>query len=116
MVKKYDIVLVNLEPARGAEKRGVRPCLIVQNNPVNRSQIQTVIVVPFTSTSKKVPSAVWVVSNEINGLVSDSRIEISQIRSVDKGRIGKKLGHLEFEYFSQISKKISNFLDLEDEF
>lgn len=116
MVKKYDIVVVNLDPAQGAEKRGVRPAIVIQNNKVNQSTIQTVIIAPLTNTPKDVPSAVWVTASKENGLKNDSRIEISQLRMIDRSRIGKTLGTLEAKYYEDISEKITNFLDLRDEY
>ena len=116
MVKKYDIYFANLDPVRGAEKRGGRPCLVIQNNLINRSRIQTVVVIPFTSKPKNVPSAIWVIASIENGLKSGSRLEISQIRTIDRGRMGGFLGHLESKYHSEINEKISEFLDLRDEF
>ncbi|MFA6006287.1 MAG: type II toxin-antitoxin system PemK/MazF family toxin [Candidatus Paceibacterota bacterium] len=116
MVKKYDIVVVNFDPARGAEKRGVRPALILQNNKVNQSKIETVIVVPLTNTPKDVPSAVWIIASKENGLKSDSRLEISQLRMIDRRRISKTLGTLEPKYYKDISEKVTNFLDLNDEY
>jgi len=116
MLRKYDIVLVDLEPALGAEKRGVRPCVILQNNLVNQSQIQTVTLAPLTKTARDVPSALWIIATDFNGLQADSRIEVSQLRTVDRGRIHKTIGQLESKYYLDLSQKISNFIDLNDEY
>ena len=52
-MKKYDIVLANLDPTKGSEQKGTRPCLVLQNNVVNASRIKTVVVIPFTTSIKK---------------------------------------------------------------
>ena len=116
MVKKYDIVLVNLQPTKGAEKRGIRPCVVVQNNPVNESQLQTVTVAPITSQIRKFLSMQFVVHSSENGLKVDSCIDLSQLRTVDKGRIRKLIGELESQYWSAVNEKITNFLDLRNEY
>ena len=116
MVKKYDIVLVNLEPTKGAEKRGLRPCIVVQNNPANDSQLQTVTVAPITSKIRKFLSMQFVAHSAKNGLKVDSCIDLSQLRTIDKGRIQKLIGALEFQYWSAVNEKITNFLDLRNEY
>ena len=74
------------------------------------------VLAPLTGTPRDVPSAVWVKASRENCLQTDSRIEISQIRTVDKGRIQKVIGHLKPNYYSSINEKISDFLDLRDEY
>ena len=46
--KRGDIVIVNLEPIKGSEQGGIRPCLIIQNDFGNKFSPIT-IVAPFTS-------------------------------------------------------------------
>lgn len=115
-VKKYDIIITSFNQAWGAEKLGIRPALVLQNNLVNQSKIKTIIVAPFTSSPKEVPSAQWVIATKENGLKADSRLEFSQIQAIDRGRITKALGQLETKYYKNISEKITNFLDLRDEY
>lgn len=116
MVKKYDIVLVQLEPTRGAEKRGIRPCLVLQNNLANASHLQTVTLAPLTAHVRNFSSMQKVEPNAGNGLEKDSGVDLSQIRTVDRGRIHKTIGHLEPLYYSSINEKITDFLDLRDEY
>ncbi|MFN2420027.1 MAG: type II toxin-antitoxin system PemK/MazF family toxin [Gemmatimonadota bacterium] len=47
----------DLNPKRGREQRGVRPCLIVSTNSLNESTFGTVIVCPITT--RKRPSFRW---------------------------------------------------------
>jgi mRNA interferase MazF len=44
---------VDLDPRKGREQRGVRPCLIVSTDGLNRSRFGTVIVCPITTTERK---------------------------------------------------------------
>ncbi|WP_049927978.1 type II toxin-antitoxin system PemK/MazF family toxin [Halopiger goleimassiliensis] len=46
-VRRGDIVIVELDPTRGSERRGTRPCLVVQND-VGNENAPTTIVVPLT--------------------------------------------------------------------
>lgn len=44
---------VNLDPRKGREQQGTRPCLIVSTDALNRSPFGTVIVCPITTTERK---------------------------------------------------------------
>lgn len=48
---------VDLDPRRGREQAGVRPCLIVSSDGLNRSRFGTVIVCPITTTRRE--AFVW---------------------------------------------------------
>lgn len=47
----------DLNPKRGREQRGVRPCLVVSTDALNRSDFGTVVVCPVTTTER--PSFRW---------------------------------------------------------
>ena len=115
-LNKYDIVLMDLNPTRGAEKRGVRPCVILQNNPKNHSDLQTVTLAPMTTKLRTYSSMEQITPSIANGLDKESCVDLSQIRTVDKNRHKGTLGHLEEKYYKDISEKIANFLDLREEY
>ena len=87
-VKQYQIVLVNLDPTLGSEIQKTRPCVIVSPNEMN-DNLNTVVIAPMTSASRKYPTRVKVKHNNQEGWVV-----IDQIRTIDKIRIVKKLGSL----------------------
>ena len=43
----------DLNPKKGREQRGVRPCLVVSTDALNRSEFGTVIVCPVTTTERR---------------------------------------------------------------
>jgi mRNA-degrading endonuclease toxin of MazEF toxin-antitoxin module len=45
--------MVDLDPKRGREQKGVRPCLIVSTDALNRSDFGTVILCPITTTVRE---------------------------------------------------------------
>jgi len=71
-VKRGDIWLVDLNPVRGSEQRGVRPCLVISNN-VTNEHAPTVCVVPLTSNlaGRRFPINVLLM-REDTGLKRDS--------------------------------------------
>jgi mRNA interferase MazF len=87
--KKWDVILVDLNPTKGAEIAKIRPCLIVSPNAVNAA-LSTVIVIPFISTIKNYPTRLATYHNgKIGALAFD------QIKTIDKSRIVKKDGELD---------------------
>ncbi len=47
-----EIWMIDLNPKKGHEQQGVRPCLIVSTNSLNRSNFGTVIVCPITTVRR----------------------------------------------------------------
>ncbi len=47
-----EVWLLDLNPKRGREQKGVRPCLVVSTDALNRSAFGTVIVCPITTTER----------------------------------------------------------------
>lgn len=45
---------VDLDPRKGREQAGIRPCLIVSNDGLNKSDFGTVIVCPITTTHRPI--------------------------------------------------------------
>ena len=114
-VKKYDIVIVDLDPVKGSEQSGIRPCLVIQNNEANwRSS--TTVVCSFTSVIKSYPNMVITEPSVGNGLDCKSRLDILQIRTVDRSRIVKKIGELDHRYRVEFKLKFIDSFDLEDLF
>ena len=89
-----DIFLCNLDPVKGSEEGKKRPVIIVQND-VGNKYSPTTIVVPTTSHFKRKEwFHIEVGPDPENGLYSEGKILCEQIRTVDKVRLGQKIGHL----------------------
>lgn len=89
MVKRFEIYLTNLDPTVGVEIQKRRPCLIVSPDEMNKS-VKTVIIAPMTTKTRSFPSRVACEFDRKNGF-----IVLDQIRSIDKVRLGKKLGEID---------------------
>jgi mRNA interferase MazF len=87
-VNRFDVVLVTLDPKKGSKIKKTRPCLVISPNEMNHN-ISTLIVAPMTSKGKRYPTRVDIVFQEIKG-----QIVLDQIRTIDKSRVIKKLGHV----------------------
>lgn len=108
-----EIVLVDLNPARGAEKRKTRPCVIIQNDIGNKFSPLTIVAVITSQKeiSKKFPTDVWVNKGK-GGLDYPSIIQCDQIRTVDKRRIIKKVGIIDESIMKDVDKALKISLDL----
>lgn len=87
-VKRFDVFLVNLDPAIGKEIRKKRPCLIISPDEMNQ-HISTVIVAPMTTKGRKYPTRVPCRFKGKSG-----QVVLDQIRTFDKRRLGPRLGKL----------------------
>jgi mRNA interferase MazF len=102
--KRGEIWLVNFNPGRGSEQRGIRPALIIQNDIGNR-YAATTIVAAITTTIKIYPITVLLPS-EVTGLSRNSMVNLAQILSIDKSRFQKKLGKLSKKLMDKVDKAI----------
>ena len=112
-LKRGDVVLVNLDPAKGAEKKKTRPCLVIQNDTGNKFSPLTIVAVITSQKEigKKYPTDVWVDKGE-GGLDYPSVIQCDQIRTIDKNRIIDKFGHLDTSRMEEVNKVLKISLDL----
>lgn len=92
-IKKWDIFMVNFNPARWSEQSWIRPAVIIQNDIWNKFW-STVIISAITSTNKDFPFFVFIKKTNLNWLTNDSSINTSQILTLDKIRLIKKLWKL----------------------
>jgi mRNA interferase MazF len=86
-----DIWDVDLEPIRGHEQGGVRPCLIVSVDLFNQGPSGLAIVLPISSKDKRVRSQVPVSPPE-GGLSLPSFIKCEAIRSISTERLRSRRG------------------------
>jgi mRNA interferase MazF len=82
---------------------GKRPAVIIQNNLLNRSNIQTTVVTLLTSNLKlaRIPGNVRLKKGTAN-LPKSSVVVVSQMATVDKARLLEKIGTLSQEKLSEI--------------
>ena len=86
--KRGDVIRVQLDPTRGSEIRKTRPCTVISPDELNR-HLRTVIVAPMTTGGHAYP---WRVPCRFQQ--RDGFIALDQVRTVDRERLGRKLGRL----------------------
>ena len=94
-----------------------RPCVVIQNNVFNESTINTVVVVPLTSNLIRASAMGNVLLNKGEANLSKkSVINISQIMTVNKSDLYKKIGTLTKQRIDELIdgiKLLINPLDLD---
>ncbi|MBT4387507.1 type II toxin-antitoxin system PemK/MazF family toxin [Candidatus Woesearchaeota archaeon] len=68
----------------------MRPCIIIQNDFANKVS-RTFVVAIISSVIKDYPHTLIVDSSDLNGLEKKSRIDLLQIRTIDKFRIIREI-------------------------
>ena len=113
VIRNGSIYWVNFSPSKGSEPYGKRPGLVIQNDALNDSKINTVIMLAITSTMKfgQLPGNVILQKGEAN-MPKACVINATQIKSVDKKSIQEKIGTLSKNRMNEVYeglKLIMNF-------
>ena len=88
-----EIWLADLNPVRGREQAGMRPCLVVSVDLFNQSPAGLVIVLPVTSKNKGIRSHVEVLPPE-GGVREASYIKCEDVRSISTERLVTRWGRI----------------------
>ena len=99
-ISRGEIRWADLNPARGHEQTGLSPVLILSHDVFNERS-GTVIAVAITSQPQK---AGFPLTLELKAgdLPRQSRVKISQVRTLSTERLGKLIGKLSEEELAQI--------------
>ena len=113
--RRGEIYLVEFDPVRGREISKTRPALIIQNNIGNKhSSITIVAAITSKLPASPYPVEVVVVPSNGNGLTDVSAIKLSQIRSVDRQRLVKRVGVVDAATMWKVDEAIKISLGLVD--
>jgi mRNA interferase MazF len=102
-IRRGDVFWIAPDDAEGAEPAPSHPHVVVQEDAFNRSRIATVVVCALTTNLHKAsePGNVLLDPGEGN-LPRRSVVVVSQISSVEKGRLGARIGSLSSARVDQI--------------
>jgi len=108
--KRGEVWLVNWNPARGSEQAGRRPALVIQND-IGNEKAPTTIVAAISSSVRIYPMNVQINPPE-GGLDHPSIIMTSQILTISKERLEKRLGRLSKDRLDDVDRAIKLSLAL----
>ncbi len=107
VVRRFEVWLVNLDPAIGKEIKKTRPCLIISPDETNK-YLDTIVGAPMTTIIRNYPTRIRCVFQRKNGQVA-----IDQIRYLDKTRLIKKLGTLHEQFCKVVCKTLLEYFAFE---
>ncbi len=115
-MRRGDVVLVDLEPARGSEANKARPAVIVSHDAANRAVERTgrgvLTVVPLTSnTSRVLAFQVFLPAGEC-GLTKDSKAQCEQVRAVAPQRVRHRVGAVPRQRMAELDAALRRHLSL----
>ena len=96
VAKRFDVLLIRLDPTEGREIKKTRPCLVISPDEMNR-HISTLIVAPMTTRGPSFPTRVGC---EFRG--KEGQIVLDQVRTIDRSRLLRKLGTIDEETRSRV--------------
>jgi mRNA interferase MazF len=113
VIRKGSIYWVDFTPGKGSESIGRRPGFVIQNDILNDSRLNTVIMVAITSTMKfgELPGNVVLRKGEAN-MPKKCVINITQIKSVDKASIKEKIGTLSKKRMDEVHEGLKLVMNL----
>lgn len=97
----------------GSKPAYEHPCVVVQRDALNRSALATTIICPLTTNLElhRAPGNVALQAGE-GGLPKDCVVNVSQITTVNKGELDRRIGILPLERLLQILNGIKIVLDI----
>ncbi|NBB90988.1 MAG: type II toxin-antitoxin system PemK/MazF family toxin [Spirochaetes bacterium] len=97
----------------GSEQGFKRPVLVVQDDDFNRSNIRTIVVLPFSTNLllAEAPGNVFF-EKEITGLSKNSVAVTSQISSVDRARLIEKIRRTDRRSFEEVEEGLMTVLGI----
>ncbi len=115
-MRRGDVRLVDLDPARGSEADKRRPAVIVSNDGANGTAERlgrgVLTVVPVASRTERVyPFQVMLPAPE-TGLRLDSKAQAEQVRSVAVERVGAQIGSLPPDLLAALDEALRLHLGL----
>jgi mRNA interferase MazF len=111
--RRGEIWDVNWSPGRGAEQKGVRPALIIQNDRGNASlSYPLTIVASMSRTERELPLHVRIAPSEENGLTDFTDVKCEQVMTIEKSRLMRRRGGITADELSRVDVALKLSLNL----
>jgi mRNA interferase MazF len=115
VIRQGEVYWLHFGPVEGSAPAGRRPAVVVQHDRFNRSAISTTVVAAVTSNVRlgAMPGNVRLRRGEA-GLPRASVVNVSQIRTIDRARLGERVGVLGGGKMREVLKGLALLLGTED--
>jgi mRNA interferase MazF len=112
LIKRGEVYLARFDPAEGSEIQKTRPAVVIQNNLGNQASPTTILAPISVRSGKSLYLFEVAVDPPDGGLVKHSSVLLNQIRTMDKKRLGKRLGVLKPETITKVDQALAISLGL----
>lgn len=103
--------LVDLNPVRGREQAGRRPCLVISVDLFNQGAAGLIVVLPITSKAKGIPFHVQIDAPE-GGVRVTSFIKCEDVRSISVERLEKRWGTVSTQTLETVEDRLKILMGL----
>jgi mRNA interferase MazF len=111
--RRGEIWDVNWSPGRGAEQKGIRPALIIQNDRGNASlSYPLTIVASMSRTERELPLHVRISPSEENGLTDFTDVKCEQVMTIEKSRLMRRRGGITPDELNRVDVALKLSLNL----
>lgn len=101
-----EVYWLDFDPSTGAEMQAVHPCVIVSNDIGNRvGALVVAVAVTSNLRAASLPVGVFLPAGT-GGLPLDSVAHCGHLYTVDKARLGARIGALPFQFLNRIDQAI----------
>lgn len=115
-MRRGEIYLVNLDPARSGEANKQRPAVIVSNDGANSSSERSghgvITVVPVTSMVARIYPFQVLIPAATSGLDRDSKAQAEQVRAISIDRLGPVIGEVPDSLMQELDEALRLHLAL----
>lgn len=116
VMRRGDVWLVDFNPVRGSEANKIRPAVLVSNDRANATAARlgygVVTVIPVTSNVTNVYPFQVLLPVGTTGLLSASKAQAEQVRSLAVERLTQFLGRVTTDDLTDIDNALRLHLDL----
>ena len=112
-LRRGDVWLIDFgADPQDPEQAFLRPAVIVSDDRLHHPNLRMMVVVPGTSTIRRIPLHSLVPPDRANGLAVETAFQVEQVRAVSTGRLVKRLGRLDALARHDIDEILRNVLCL----
>ncbi len=114
MIKKGTIYWASFSDNQTSDEKEMRLCLVIQNDVLNESRLNTTVVVAITSIPEfgKLPGNV-IIEKGVANMPWEGVVNVSQIISIDKKRVVEKIGALPADLMGKVGDGLKLIMQLE---
>lgn len=110
-IRRGEVWITDLNPGYGVEIHKKRPVVVISNDLINNHSLR-IIVLPFTTQVRPLNAGKVLIPKGEYNLEKESAILVSDIRSIDKIRLIKKIDKIPQEKMLEVEESLKLVLGI----